>query len=238
MSSFEALTPESSFLGIAFEVLEEAKKEESTESKGDSKKEKDGDNDSSTSEDEKEESDNEDHDDGEPFSTTQPKIARFGNATSRRPIQCTGARHVHSLCDFLLNWKDPQPDRRANYGTPVLLSPQIFLHGQLQKATVEDKGSAQRPADDGSGKMVSVHRMELSGSFLLPPDLQAWLKKFVTRELQLEAVLLEADPAAEGLCVLGLDSGTVKIEMEKKMLARVHAKGGMMNFKYRSRNEN
>lgn len=228
------------YLGITFEILGDSGQVTSSSQTVDDAQDADERAEQEIDLDADGEAKSEDGEEGNPFAPIKPRQTppTSGFLRSRHAIRCSGVRNVHALCDFLLSWKDPQPDRRAAHGTPILVSPRIFLHAALARAQIVDKGSATR-ADEGSNKAGTgpmLYQIELSGSLLLPEDLRVWLGKFVAKGLVLDIGFHDVEPSSEPLCLLDSDgSGTVAVRAGRKTLARIAAKNGMLISRYRSR---
>ncbi|KAI9014132.1 hypothetical protein DFJ74DRAFT_732547 [Hyaloraphidium curvatum] len=182
-----------------------------------------------------------DEETADPTATIGPKFrARTG---TRLAIRCSGARNVHSLCDFLLNWKDPQPQRRAEYGTPCLVSPRLFLHASLRRAQLADRGVSQRPVREGAARtLADQYQVELLGAHMLPTDLRAWIARLVALGVEAEVQLADVDPSTEALCAVAAEDGGRAADAGQyqagwKVLSRVDTRGGLLASKYRSRRD-
>ncbi|KAJ3054497.1 hypothetical protein HK097_001678 [Rhizophlyctis rosea] len=83
-------------------------------------------------------------------------------------LRFVGHSNVHGLFDFLLNWKEPRTERRAER-FPTLLAPSPFLNGCLQSAEVTKNGQVRNATrrTSGSDALAIRYNLKLSG-YILP----------------------------------------------------------------------
>jgi hypothetical protein len=105
-------------------------------------------------------------------------------------LHITEKRSMNALVEFLASWKDPQPTRRASYGTARIFAPWPFNNASIGFAKVEDKGLITKTVDEETTKL---HRIEIRGP-LLPTQLQ----KLMGYADELELQVTEVEPTTRG----------------------------------------
>ncbi|TPX43116.1 hypothetical protein SeLEV6574_g05237 [Synchytrium endobioticum] len=101
--------------------------------------------------------------------------------TEYTSLHFKGHASVHSLFDYLLNWRDPRAHRRASQ-LPILLSLKPFLHATLKTLEILKNGKLLNNEVDpmtGLAKIETMYKLELAG-YILPRVVSALTSLMVT----------------------------------------------------------
>ncbi|KND04002.1 uncharacterized protein SPPG_01450 [Spizellomyces punctatus DAOM BR117] len=109
------------------------------------------------------------NDDGSKTSDGGESSGQLDRSKEKHPLRFNGYANVHRLFNFLLNWKEPQTERRAMQ-LPTLLCATPFMNASLKTAKIlkNEKVRYNDVEDPVGGKMIeTMHKLQISG-FILP----------------------------------------------------------------------
>ncbi|TPX67964.1 hypothetical protein SpCBS45565_g03520 [Spizellomyces sp. 'palustris'] len=95
--------------------------------------------------------------------------SQLDSSKEKHPLRFNGYANVHRLFNFLLNWKEPQTERRAMQ-LPTLLCAKPFMNASLKTAKIlkNEKVRYNDVEDPVGGKMIeTMHKLQIAG-FILP----------------------------------------------------------------------